>query len=83
MVADHLEAWTAAQIHRARSAATTIQCELPLSPPARVVTDSWEAAIAQARREIRDLIESGDLDHDEVTTAWVEEWAADLYAAAA
>lgn len=81
MVADHLEAWTAAQIRRAASAGATIQCELPLSAPALPVTDSWEAAIVQARQEIRDLIESGDLEHDEVTATWVEGWAADLYAA--
>ena len=30
--------------------------------------------------EIRALIESGDLEHDEVTEAWVEQWAADLKA---
>lgn len=43
----------------------------------------WERAIAQARAEIRALIESGDLDHDEITTGWIETWAAEIYADAA
>jgi hypothetical protein len=42
--------------------------------------DLWERAIARARAEARDLIESGDLSHDEITAGWIEAWAADLYA---
>jgi hypothetical protein len=48
---------------------------LALPPP----SDPWERAIALARQQIRELIESGDLDHDEITAGWVETWAADLY----
>ena len=42
-------------------------------------SDPWERAIAQARAEIRDLIEIGDLEHDELTAPWIEQWAADIY----
>lgn len=36
-------------------------------------SDPWKAAIAQARSEIRALIGSGDLDHDELTLPWIEQ----------
>ena len=36
-------------------------------------TEPWEAAISQARKEIRDLIEAGELDHDELTASWIEQ----------
>lgn len=39
----------------------------------------WEQAIAQARAEIRSLVEDGDIGHEDVTTLWVEQWAADIY----
>jgi hypothetical protein len=55
---------------------------LPLGAPTdpdQIPNDPWEAAIAQARHEIRELIETGDLDHDELTTPWIEQWAADIY----
>lgn len=42
-------------------------------------SDPWQAAIAEARSQIRDLIESGDLDHDEISEGWIHQWAADLY----
>src|SRR3546814_18539280 len=53
----------------------------PEVPPPPEPADPWERVIAQARREIRDLIETGDLDHDEMTALWTEQWAADLYGA--
>lgn len=78
LVADHLEQWLGAQ--RARLAQRPLQ--LPQIRPAPADTspaDSWEAAIAQARSEIRDLVEAGELDHDELTSPWIEQWAADIY----
>ncbi|XHS01234.1 hypothetical protein ACFB49_28360 [Sphingomonas sp. DBB INV C78] len=40
------------------------------------------ARAAAPQAQIRDLIESGDLDHHEITDAWIEQWAADIYRAA-
>jgi hypothetical protein len=51
----------------------------PIAIPHAEPTDPLEAAIQQAQAEIRDLIESGDLSLDEVTSGWIETWAADLY----
>lgn len=79
LVATHMERW----FHR--------QCGRTLAPPAtlpeaaeRILLparndDPWEAAIATARAQIRELIETGDLDHNEITAGWIEAWAADLY----
>lgn len=78
LVADHLEHWTRAQLARLREPPK----QLPIAaipPDIASPDDPWEAAIAAARIEIRALIESGDLEHDEITEAWVEQWAADLY----
>lgn len=78
LVADHLQQWVGAQ--RARLAQRPLQ--LPQTrpgPPDPPPADPWVAAIAQARAEIRDLIETGELDHDELTAPWIEQWAADIY----
>ncbi|HEX7854988.1 MAG TPA: hypothetical protein VF503_14965 [Sphingobium sp.] len=78
LVADHMESWIDAQ--NARLAERPQQLPQGLPPPADPpVSDPWEQAIAQARAEIRDLIESGDLEHDELTAPWIEQWAADIY----
>jgi hypothetical protein len=77
-VADHLERWVAGQQRRLSLPPQRLPQQLHAereNPP----SDPWEAAIARARSEIRDLIESGDLDHDEITAAWVEQWAADIH----
>src|SRR3546814_15438327 len=78
MVADHMALWVCRQHARLDrpSRRLPMQTEMPPQPePA----DPWERAIAQASREIRDLIETGDRDHDEMTGRWVEQWAADIY----
>lgn len=77
-VADQMEQWIGGQ--RARLTARPIQLPQcgslePDAPP----TGPWEAAISQARKEIRDLIEAGELDHDELTASWIEQWAADIF----
>lgn len=77
-VANHLEQWVDAQRARLKEGPR----QLPQIRPARLSplpVDPWEAAIAQARAEIRDLIEAGELDHDELTAPWIEQWAADIY----
>ena len=78
VVADHMEHWVHTQHARLRQP----QRQLPIQPPtpdAGPPDDPWEAAIAEARQQIRELIESGDLDHDETTAPWIEQWAADIY----
>ena len=77
-VADHLEAWLAAQNAKLRARPTRLP--IAAAAPADVApADPWEAAIAQAQAEIRALIETGDLDHSELTAPWLEQWAADIY----
>ncbi|SDA36002.1 hypothetical protein [Sphingomonas sp. NFR15] len=77
-VAQHLEDWVGAQhdrlSRRPRRLPSIAHPSIDVTP-----SDPWEAAIAQARAEIRALIESGDLDHDELTFPWIEQWAADIY----
>ncbi len=77
--ADHMERWTIAQLARLREQ-PRYAAEIAIHPEPSPSTDPWERAIAQARTEARDLIESGDLSHDEITAGWIETWAADLYA---
>lgn len=79
-VADHMAHWLGVQRARLRQPTRRLPFQ-PMVLPTLEPDDPWEAAIAQARREMRDLIESGDLDHDEVTALWVEQWAADIYRA--
>lgn len=77
-VADHLERWLRVQHRRKRGAARSLPIQVePVATSES--SDRWEAAVAIARQEIRDLIESGDLDHDEITLPWIEQWAADIY----
>lgn len=78
IVADHLEHWVAGQQRRLTGRAQRLPQQLHADPDT-LPNDPWEAAIAQARAEIRELIETGDLDHDEITAPWVEQWAADIY----
>ncbi|WP_298674073.1 hypothetical protein [uncultured Sphingomonas sp.] len=78
MVADHMEKWLAGQRNRLAGRPRRLPQQRPaVAEPLPI--DPWEAAIAQARIEIRELIESGDLDHDEVFEPWIEQWAADIF----
>ncbi len=77
LVADEMERWVEQQRARLRQPARALPIAAPaIAPPLRF--DPWEEAIAQAREDLRALIESGDLDHDAPVTGWVEQWAADL-----
>ena len=76
--ADHMERWTATQLARLQEQPCHAPAPLPIAEP-EPNTDPWERAIARARAEARDLIESGDLSHDEITAGWIETWAADIY----
>lgn len=82
IVADHLEYWVAAQNARLRQPQRRLPVQHPEVPP-MASSDPWAGAIAEARQQIRDLIETGDLDHDAITASWVEQWAADIYGAQA
>lgn len=80
LAADHMERWTGTQLDRLREPPQRVPPAYR-SAAASVSIDPWEIAIRQARSQIRALIESGDLAHDEVTAGWVEAWAADLHRA--
>lgn len=77
--ADHMERWTSVQLSRLNERPCRALTAQPAALPAPSV-DPWECAIARARAEIRELIASGDLSHDEITAGWVEAWASDLLA---
>lgn len=77
LVADHMEHWLRRQSMRSPPPPVLHQVEIP-APPRPALCTPWEDAISRARAELRALIEAGELDHDEVTAAWVEQWAADI-----
>lgn len=78
--ANEMQQWLSVQ-HQTLSGperkTTAIQAAEPCNQARRI--NAWDQAICDARAEIRSLIESGDLDHDEITTGWIEQWASDLY----
>jgi hypothetical protein len=78
LVADHMQRWAERQHERLAAPARRLPRLCP-APAPKPPLNRWEAATAAARAEIRALIESGDLAHDEVTAGWIEEWAADIY----
>ncbi len=80
LVAEHMERWTHPQLVRLTEPPRRLRHQAVRSCSS-FPANAWEAAIRHARAEIRDLIESGDLDHDEITDAWIEQWAADIYRA--
>src|SRR3546814_19929712 len=71
LVAQHMQAWTASQFARLRGSAALRQPELFLPQPDPQPADAWEQAIAQARAEIRTLVEDGDIGHEDVPKLWV------------
>ncbi|WP_103727302.1 hypothetical protein [Novosphingobium sp. HII-3] len=79
LVAQHMTRWF---LRQRRAAASPLR----LLPPANVTrpelpaADPWDAAMARAREEIGNLIETGELDHDEITEGWITAWAGDAYA---
>lgn len=78
LVAVHLEHWLRVQHRRRREPPRNLPIQIERAP-ALEPSDRWEAAIARARQEIRELIETGDLEHNEITLPWVEQWASDIY----
>lgn len=77
-VAEHMERWAAIQAKRLETGAGAFQHQLPLEAPLRQIS-RWEASLAQAREEIRELIAQGDIDHDGMPDPWVQQWAAEIY----
>lgn len=78
-VAGHMQAWMGRQFSRLANPSSTRQPDIPLAVQDPAPSDPWERAIAQARSEIRQLVEDGDLGHEDVTTLWIEQWAADIH----
>ena len=72
LVAQHMTRW----FLRQRRAASAPSRQLPPAHrprPKLPSRDPWEAAIANARDQIGALIETGDLDHEELIECWVEQ----------
>lgn len=80
LVAAHMTRW---YLQQRRGACSPVRLLPPAHAPRPKLppSDPWNAALAAARREIGELIEMGDLDHDQLTDSWIEQWAADLYTA--
>jgi hypothetical protein len=74
-----MERWARCQYARSARSPAPLQGELPLGPDDRLPRDPWKRAIAQARAEIRALIEEGQLSHDEISDPWIAQWAADIF----
>ena len=77
-VADHMEHWFNKQTAKA-SRKESYQIPLLLDAAKRAETDSFELCMQQARDEILELIESGELDHDQHIDRWIFDTACDLY----
>lgn len=81
-VAHHMARWTGRQLDRLREPAPAIQHMLDLSAVEPQNPDPWAQALAHARQQIRDLIEQGEIGFEQITDAWILEWAADQLDAA-
>lgn len=80
-VAQHMTSWFLRQ--RRAACRPPKQLQIGMTRTAEHPPDSpWERALALARTELNDLIETGDLGHDEITEPWLEQWAADILHAA-
>lgn len=77
LVAAHMVAWCQNQQRRLREC-SNYQIPLTLSLSEKVPQDVWQAALLRARSEILDLIEGGELDHDDNIERWIFDVAADL-----
>ncbi len=77
-VADHMARWTGRQLDRLREPVWAVQqtLDLPIGQPRN--SSPWEQALATARQQIRDLIEQGEIGFEQITEAWILEWAANL-----
>lgn len=79
MVAAHMQRWTERQwARRAHRLPTQTMLDLNVVEPS--LADPWEQALAHARAEIRAIVEDGEIAHDQITTGWIAEWAADTMA---
>lgn len=81
-VADHMARWTSRQLERLTEPARPVQhlLDLPTVPQRHI--DPWEQVLADARQQIRELVEQGEISFRQITESWVAEWAADLLNAA-
>lgn len=78
--ADEMQRWLGAQHAALNEPERHIQPARPAIATANSLAENaWDAALSTARKQIRDLIESGDLDHDDITEGWITQWAADIH----
>jgi hypothetical protein len=73
-----MERWQKRQQERLDVGHTAFQHHLPFATPTLPAPNEWEAAIGQARSEIRMMIELGEIAHDQITEGWIAEWAVDI-----
>lgn len=78
LVADHMQQWVEQQ-HQSLAATQTYQIPLCLAAAAPAAKSDFEACIERARAEYRDLIETGELDHDTQIDRWSFETACEIY----
>lgn len=75
-VADTMQGWAERQADLLETHRPTIQFGLGLEPPAPR-RSPLEERIASMREEFRLLVEAGELEHDDITDAWIMQALAD------
>lgn len=71
--------WMDRQARRLEKPGFAFQDALPfLAPAAAPAQNPLEACIEQAKEEIRQLIEDGEMEYDQITENLILQWAADL-----
>jgi len=79
MVAAHMRRWTERQMARAGKSVPS-QIMFDLETPEPRALDPWSCALAEACEEIRAMIADGEIAYDQITSGWIEQWAADTMA---
>ncbi len=78
-VADVMEKWVDGQRRRLAKGGFAFQGALALSEPPSHLS-AWDVAEEKARAQLRELIEAGEIDHDQITDRWVMELAGQILA---
>ena len=77
--ANVMAAWMNRQTQRLKKGGFVFQEALPIPPPVAAAPKTpFEVCIERAKEEIRQLIEDGEMEHDQITENLILAWAADL-----
>lgn len=77
--AEVMTGWMVRQTRRLKKGGFVFQEALPILAPATATPRTpFEACIERAKEEIRQLIEDGEMEHDQITENLILGWAADL-----